>query len=70
MGRRHYCSKCGLSMTVAMGRSNLRWLIANDITECIECDPKKWEKAEQYHMPLRAIRKNKKVYNQWSRYVQ
>ena len=70
MSKRHYCNKCGLSMTVCNGRSNLRWMIANDITECNECDPKKWKKAEQYHMPLKALLKNRKVYNQWSKYLQ
>ena len=55
-------------MTIAMGRTNIVWLIDNDIFECIECDPNAWKKAERYHMPRKAIRKNKRVYNQWSKY--
>ena len=68
MSKRHYCSKCGLTMTIAMGRTNIVWLMENEIFDCIECDPNAWKKAEHYHMPRKALRKNKKVYNQWSKY--
>jgi len=68
MSDRHYCSKCGVSMTPNIGRTNIRWLIDNDIFDCSDCDPDAWIKADRYHMPLKAILKNKKIFNQWSKY--
>jgi uncharacterized protein with PIN domain len=39
-------------MTVAMGRSNRKWLFENKITMCEECNPKLWEVAHDRIMTV------------------
>ena len=54
MGKWHYCSRCGNSLTTNMGSSPnvTAWLFENRITMCEECNPKLWEAANNRTMTI------------------
>lgn len=56
MGKPHYCSKCGLSMTPNVGRTNVHILSEYKITECEECNPEAWQSIKEGVSPRRYYR--------------
>ena len=68
MSSRHYCSKCGVELLSFFKKgASVKLLNELGISKCKECDPKSWDRYDNFSIPVQRKFKNQ-TNTQWSKH--